>query len=216
MPAIAGYLTTLKVTGTTTTMSSEAMSTNSTVANTYKIDAAAKAIWGRDLSFTFYEATTTAGRVAVAASAISSIDYLFGKVTFGSTRAEPVTVSGGYLPATNAAGANTYNMVQSGEMLDDTDFTSTGWRSRVRGLKDVSLTVSRWDSIDLDYYNLIDSGAAVVMEVRPGGTGSSVAARGFYKIESDAHSGDVASLEASELSFMLDGSTADDFSWGVV
>jgi len=39
-------------------------------------------------------------------------------------------------------------------------------------------------------------------------------ARGFFIAESDAMSGDVSALEASELSFQLDGNSAADFGWG--
>jgi len=215
MAGLAGYTTTVKMTGTPTAMSSEAMSTNSTAANTYKVTTATKRIFDRAASFSFFEATTTGGRAAIAAGDISAIDYLFGKVTFSSTQSEPVTVSGNYLPATNVAGANTYGMDMTRELLDRTDFTSTGFRQRHPGLVDVSLTVSRFDSVDLTFINAINSTQTVVCEVRPGGTGSSEAGRGFFLVESENRSGDISGLETGELSFQLDGSSEGAFSWGV-
>lgn len=215
MSGIASYNTTVLKTGITTSMTSEAMSTNSTLANTYKINTTSRRIWDRDISFTFFEATSTGGRVAIPSSELASVDYLFGKVTFTVSQTTPITVSGSFLPTANVAGANSYTLSQTAEMLDDTDFSNAGWRSRSAGLKDVTLTVSRWDSIDLDYFSLINNGALVVAEIRPGGSGSSVAARGFFRVETEARSGDVSALEAAELTFMLDQSTNADFGWGV-
>jgi|TARA_R110000803_G_scaffold210841_1_gene284324 hypothetical protein len=209
--AIVGYNATLKVTGTPTGLSSEAMSTVSAVANTYQVTDAAKRILDRAATLTFTEGST-AGRVSIAAAQITSIDYLFGRVTFSSTQAEPVRVVGNYLPAAVVAGAHAFSMDLSREVLDDTDFTSTGWRSRKSGLMDAAISVTRWDSVDKVYLNLIQAGTPVVMEIKPLGTTAAML-RGFFVPESENKSGDVGGLESAELSYLLDGSTLSAFSW---
>jgi len=214
MAGTPAYTTTVKMTGTATSMSSEAMSTNSTVSNTYQVTDATKRILARAVSVVFSEASTasTSGRANIPASDITSIDYLFGKVTFASTQAEPIKVTASYLPAAVVAGGHSYSMTMNAELPDDTDFSTTGWRSRTPGLKDVGLSISRFDSVDLNFHNLINSGSPAVVEIRPGGTGD--AARGYFLIESEGRSGDVSALEVSELSFQLDESSLADFGWG--
>ena len=207
--AVAGYATTVRKSGTATSMTSQAMSTNSTVANTYQINSTARRVWSRSHTLTFRKGGTT-----LPASAVTP-DYLFGKVVISSTLAGSMTVSGTYLPMAAVAGGNSYSLTMSQELLDDTDFSSTGWTSRIGGLLDVSLTVNRWDNVDLDFYNLIDSGNPVVVDIRPGGSGSSISGRGYFLIESENRSGDVSGLEGADVSFQLDASTLTDFSWGV-
>ena len=210
---VASYLSVVKKSGTATAMTSQAMSTNSTVANTFQVGSTARRIWDRLTTPTFRDGGST-----IAASDVTSIDYLFGKVTFATTKAS-VTVSGNYLPVTNIAGANSYTLNQSRDIPDNTDFSSTGWRYRTcPALWDVNVAMTRFSKIgstnpELDFVSAINTGTPLVVEIRPGG-GSNITARGFFVVESENQSGDVASLETADLSFQLDGNADAAFSWG--
>ena len=206
--AIVGYNASVSVTGTPTAMSSEAMTTFSSVANTYRITSATKNIWDRTAAVTF----TQNSSAAVSSTAISSIDYLFGSVTFAGAETIPIKVTGTYLPTAVAAGAHAFSLDLGRELLDDTDFTSTGLRSRMGGLQDASFSVTRWDSVDVTYVGNINTGTPVVVEVKPAGTTVNMA-RGWFIAETDNRSGDVGGLETAETSFQLDGSTGESFSW---
>jgi hypothetical protein len=207
--AQAGYLTTVKKSGTPTAMTAEACTTNSTVANTYRISDATKRVWDRTTVLTALDDGTTV------ASTQYTVDFLFGSVTFTSTQDEPVTVTGTYMPMTNVAGANSYTLSASRELVDDTDFSSTGWRSKAVAIKDVSLSITRWADVDADFWELInDVNAVSMVEIKPGS--GTLAARGFFMVSSDARSGDVATLETADVTFELDSSTAASFGWGEI
>ena len=121
--AIVGYNASVSVTGTPTAMTAEAMTTNSTVANTYKITSGTKNIWDRTAAVSFASST---GALTTATVVSITVDYLFGKVTLGAAVTPPVTVTGTYLPTAVAAGAHSFSLDLGRELLDDTDFTSTG------------------------------------------------------------------------------------------
>jgi len=206
--AQAAYLTTVQKSGTTTAMTSEAMATATTVSGTYQITNSAKRVWERTASFTIRIAGSTVG---VPADTSVTWDYLFGKVTFTTTQAGARTITGSYLPMTDVAGANSYTLSASRELVDDTDFSSTGWRSKAVALKDVSLTMSRWAGVDTAFFDLINGATPVMCEVKPGS--GTLAARGWFLVSGDVRSGDVATLETAELTFDLDQSTAASFGW---
>jgi len=209
--SLAGYNTKIKITGTATAMSSQAMSIHSTVANTFRINSTARRVWSRTGTLTFRQNSGTTSVSTISNTDISDVDYLFGIVTFNTIKAGTVSVSGNYLPLSNIAGSNTYGLNITRVLQEDTDHTSTGWISRQNSLFDVSLSVGRFDNVDKDFFSLINSGNAAVVEVNPGGT--TLAARGFFLVESENRSGDVASLEGSDLSFQLDGDVNASFSF---
>lgn len=179
---------------------------------TYQIADPAKQVWDRETPVVVKD-----NGVEVDPGDIEFVDYLFGKVTFASgyTPTGPITVSGKYLPMLTVAGANSYTLNQTVDVLDDTDFEhakSTGYRSRVAGLHDVSLTVSRWDDMTKHFFEAASNGEAVVAEVTPGG--GTIRFRGFMLVETANRSGDVASLESEEVTLTLDGDGAGKaFSW---
>jgi hypothetical protein len=180
-------------------MTSQAMTLVS--GNTYQINSTARRVFDPDGSFAFTDVGST-----IAASNISSIDYLFGKVTFASPKTTVVLASGNYLPVADIIGAHSYTLNLNRAVLEDTDFTSTGWVARGSvGLLDAKVSLSRWEDLDVDYFDTINDGVNVVLDIASGG--ESLLARGFFKLESDNLSGDVTALEASELSFVLDGGT---------
>lgn len=195
----ASYNTKVKISGVSTAMTSQAMTLVS--GNTYQINSTARRVWDPDGSFAFTDLGST-----IAASNVSSIDYLFGKVTFATSKTTVVLASGDYLPVADIIGAHSYTLNLNRAVLDDTDFTSTGWVARGSvGLLDAKVSLSRWEDLDVDYFDTINDGVNVVLDIAPGG--ESLLARGFFKLESDNLSGDVTALEASELSFVLDGDT---------
>lgn len=212
---LPGYLTKVNITGTATAMTSQAMSTNSTVANTYRINSTARRVWDRDAAFTFFENSGTTSVAAIPGSEVSNIDYLFGKVTFNATQAGTVGVSGNYLPLTAVPGGNSYSLSITREAVDDTDYSSSGWRSRKTTFLDAQLTIGRWDNVDLELHNLLINGNSVVAEVRPGGSTENVA-RGFFVVESESRSGDVSGLESGDVSLQIDSTTAANFGFGTI
>jgi hypothetical protein len=214
---VAGYLASIRISGTATSMTSEAMSTNSTVANTYQINSSVRQIWDRQTVPTFTEGSTGSSRPAIPAAQVQSIDYLFGTVTFTVAQTTPIRVSGNYLPTSIVAGAHSYTLNQSQELLDDTDFQSTGLVSRIKGLKDINITLSRYDSTAtlVDLFTLVSNGNEAVVEIRPGGDTTNVF-RSYTVVESDNHSGDAASIEGSDVTFQLDADDREAFGWGAL
>ncbi len=215
---VAGYNAVLKRSGFETSFVEEAMSTvvGSTEVKTkhWKIDDTTKDVFVRTVVVGFGETTAS----TISSTDISNIDYLFGKVIFKSTH-PTVLVTGSYFPLANIAGANAYTLTQQNDVLDDTDFTSTGFRSKVMGLQTVDLSVTRWDSLDLEFVHDIfgtSTGRAaripLVAEIQPGG-GSNPVGRGYFVMESENRSADVSGLESADVSIVLDGSSKAAFSW---
>jgi len=103
--------------------------------------------------------------------------------------------------------AHTFSLNIPRTLLDDTDFTSTGWMSRVAGLKDYNLSGSVYDN---------PSSTAAIKVVRDAilnGTKLDVqylsdGTKGFHGqvlVESIGHSGDVAGLETFDISLQSAG-----------
>lgn len=88
-----------------------------------------------------------------------------------------------------------------GEMLDDTDFTSTGWRSRVRGLKDYSISLTAFYGSTNAALEIVKdaviSGATLDFRYLPNGTNGF---GGQVICETYNLSGDVGGLETVEIS----------------
>ena len=86
-------------------------------------------------------------------------------------------------------------------LLDDTDFTSTGWISRIAGLKDYTLSVTAiYGSTNTALATLrsaLLSGVRLDMKYLPNGT---VGFLGRVRVEGYNLSGDVAGLETVEIS----------------
>lgn len=208
-----GWKATVKRSGTSTTFTDEPASLVS--GQTYQIDDETKQVWDRTAPIVVNDNGNE-----VDPENIEHIDYLFGMVTFADdyTPTGGITISGKYLPMQNVAGANSYTLNQTVDVLDDTDFDhakTTGYRSRMAGLHDVSVTVSRWDNLSKDFFTAATAGQAVVVEIVPGlGTRKF---RAFMLVETANRSGDVAALESEEVSLILDGDGAGKaFSWQAI
>ncbi len=211
MGSIAGYKTTIKKSGTATAFTGEAMT--GTGAGPYQLNTAAKRVLDRDTVPTFYD-----DGAEIAAGDIASIDYMFGKVTFTEAKTGTITASGKYMPMTAIAQARSYALSRGRDLLDDTAYGGDGYRTHSGGLRDVSVTISRHALADdagdtwKEFMTLLAAGTPIVIEIQPGGTGSFH--RGWFRVESTNQSGDVAALEAEELSFRLDGDTNASYSTG--
>ncbi len=211
---LAGYLAVVRKGGTPTTFTNEAFGddTGSTIANKYVITDSAKAVWQRNTVPSFREGATGS---TISSTDIAAIDYLFGKVTFNSTHAT-VVGSGKYVPLSSIAGAYQYTLTMTADILDDTDFDSTGYRTYLPGINNVTLSLTRWDTLNLEFWNVLENTNATgssrfVADIQPGGTGP--IARGWFVVGNDGRSGDVNSLEQGDVELVLDDRTVSSFRW---
>lgn len=204
----AAYKTVIKKSGTSTSFTDEAMSNVS--GNTFSIDDANKQIWDRAVVPTFEE-----DAVPILASDISSIDYLFGEVTFATAKTGSITTSGNYIPTADVIGANSYTLNCSNNLLDESNFkdalSNNGFRNRCYGIHDVVISLSRFFDLLKTYVTPWLNRDVVLIEIKPG-NGTEII-RGWYKIENDVISGDVSALETEAISFQLDGDINSSFSW---
>lgn len=215
----AGYLTKVRVSGIPTAMSTENLSTfgGSSTAPIYSMDSTLREVWDRKVTPTFRIGSSVGSTIA--STAIVDINYVFGRVTLNSTVAGGVlNVVGTYMPMADAAGAHSYTLTQVMDVLDDTDFTSTGFRSKNLGLADVSLSLNTWEPLSTQFREFLVASSTsarrdtpLVAEVNPGG--STLFARGWFVVENDNLSGDVSGLEEASISLQIDGDTKDDFRW---
>lgn len=100
-------------------------------------------------------------------------------------------------PGTNA----TLNL--AGDVLDDTDFTSTGYRSRVVGLRDWSIDVtSNYQTTNSAFSTVRDAWlnrSRVDVQYLPDGSNGY---SGTAYVESFSHSGDVGGLETVDITMV--------------
>ena len=111
--------------------------------------------------------------------------------------------------ATGILEANTATMTFGAELLDDTDFTSTGFRSRIRGLKDYSFTLTAlWDATDAALpiiRSALFNDTTLDIRYLPDG------AKGFQgqvKVSDMSHSGDVGGLETVDITLQATNQAA--------
>ena len=108
--------------------------------------------------------------------------------------------------AYRALPGNTASLNFGGDMLDDTTFASTGWRSRLRGLKDYSVPVTCvYTSTDAALAIVragILAGTAVDFQYLPNGTAGFA---GSCQVESYNLTGDVAGFESVDVSLQSAG-----------
>lgn len=180
--ASAGYAATLKVGGTPVAMSSEACTTVTTglvyqVTSTSRriISPAAAVAVGIDAD------GPGAGGFATATATAYTVDYLFGKFTFGSTQGASATAntSAEYIPTLTIAEVTKWELSASRTVLDTTSMDSAGYHSRLASLFDLSgsITFLANPSTDLDsgagttkLATLFTGGTPLLLEIRPLGT----------------------------------------------
>lgn len=194
MTASASYNSSIKKSGISTSFTGETMS--NTTGNSFRIDDATKRIFDRSATFTFYE-----DAVAILESDIVKVDYLFGIVEFVTSKTGAITVDGSYMPVTDIAGAKDYTLNIGSTILDDTDFSTTGYRTKEYGLLDASVSLTRFDDVSQTFFDVLTNRETIVIEINPAGGSQYI--RGWFKLESDGLSGDVNGLEEESLTFQL-------------
>jgi hypothetical protein len=196
----AGYMAKIKRSGTSTTLTTEAMSL--VAGKTYKVTDATKNVLNRAVTVTVFDNAVNH------TADVESIDFLHGRVTFASgyTVTGPVTITGAYFPMTQVASARTYNLTQTANAVDNSVFETVqangGYRTFEAGLKTVKLSLGGVYNASNNFETLLASRAELMMEIDPAGNGKSIA-RGFFRPMSMSQSGDVGDLEEQTLDFTL-------------
>jgi hypothetical protein len=113
----AGYVAKIRKSGVATVMTASPMSLVS--GKIFAITDSTKNIWDRTTAVQVFD-----NAVAVNATNILSIDYLFGMVTFkpSYTVTGPITVTGKYLPMAQVAKAQSFTLTQTAATIETTDF----------------------------------------------------------------------------------------------
>lgn len=155
MAPIAGFNCTVKVSGTPTTLT-EAACTNSGDDTTYQITTAANRILDPATEVVVEIDPLGDDTWETADAEDYTVDYLFGKVTFGSALDGDhlVRVSGKYLPVHAVAEARTFDLSMTRTELDCTVFGDTA-RSYELGLKSAEGSIESLDMLSTD----LDGGA---------------------------------------------------------
>ncbi len=143
MPSTAGKLGLVKVGGTPTAFTDEAV-TVLTTNKKYQITNTAKRIWSPT-------ATITVKAAGVAVNPVSDpyvINRLTGIVTFTNTSARgTVTITGTYLPMLTIAKSHSVTYERGTDLLDDTTFDSNGFDESISGIQSISANLGRnWES----------------------------------------------------------------------
>ena len=211
--SLPGYLTTVKLGGTPVALSAEPMTNTS--GNIFQITDTTRRVLDRNVVPTFEDEGESPQDIP--AADVLSISYIFGTVTFATSKTGPVVVkTGNYVPLTDIAGAHSYNLNHGGDVLDSTEFglaNNNGMRQRVLGLRDVSLSVDRWDQVGSQtFFDALNNRTPLFIEVKPGDGGQ--VARGWFVAEAENHGGDISALEAGDLTFQLDGDARASYDWG--
>lgn len=204
--AIQGYSCLLRRSGASTAVTDEAVS--QVTGTTYRITAEARRCIDPDVTWVLED-----DNVAIAYSAIVSVDYAHGVFVLAAPPGGAVTFTGSYLPLTTSAevivDARSFGLNESTDLLDTTVMAGTtslhaAVRRRVTGLKDAELTVESIaaPSAHSALYTLMQSGDPVVTEVFFG-TDAAPRFRGFCKLDGIEVSGDVGDLIVANLSFKI-------------
>ena len=204
----AGYRATIKRAGTPTGFTEE--STENVEGNVYEIEDRDKSIW-------------EIGSVTVEAdgSEVTSgitIDYLQGRVIFDSAPAEPVTVTGQYLPTERVCYANSLDLSQSLDAEDVVDFCeandNSGWSVFAPQQQSVELSLSGFYNDSSTFGEDVEEDEVIIIEIDPAGDGKATA-RGYFQASSQSQSGDVGSTETEDVSYVLfvPEGVAKPFAW---
>jgi len=196
----AGYLATIKKPGTSTAMTTEAMSLES--GKIYQIDEVTKQIFDRATTMTIFD------NAVDRTTQVEWIDFLFGRIKFldAHTVIGPVTITGNFFPTIAIGTANEFTLTQTAEAVDTTDFATaqanSGFRTFQQGLKTVGLEVSGIFALANSFLTDLTARGELIIEINPDGTDKSEA-RGFFKYVSHSQSGDVGALEVESVTLSL-------------
>lgn len=196
----AGYVLDIKKQGTSTTMTTEAMTL--VAGKTYRIDDAVKEIWDRTVALTIFD------NAVDKTAEVLNVDILFGQVTFKSSYSVtgPVTISGKYLPTVVAGKANSITLTQTAEVIDTTDFPTAqsngGYKTVDPGLRSVSIQTDNIYDLSSGFLGNLTDRDELILEVNPDGNNKS-RARGIFRATAHGQSGDVGQLEDETVTFNL-------------
>ncbi len=218
----AGYVATLKRSGAVTPMVDKEMEEIGS-SKVWRMTSANAAfdLWDRNDTFVFNEADSAAADIT---SDVVSINHLLGEVTFTSTHAAGVTVTGDYISLVAFGNANTFSLSQTAETTDTTSFEdaqgNSGFNVFAQTLLGASLELSGFYNVSNDFTNILKGRAEIVIEINPDGkvatTENRSYARGFFKMATDSQTGDVAGSETETVNFFLfvpEGLGAAPFQW---
>lgn len=162
MPSTAGKIALVKIGGTPTAFTDEAV-TATTANKVYQITNTAKRIWSPTATITVKD-----GGVAVDADADPYvINRLTGKVTFTATTARVITISGTYMPMSTIAKSHSVTYEKGNEVLDDTTFDSGGSEENIPGIHSIAASLGRnWESTySTVFKNAILNGTLLVIQI---------------------------------------------------
>ncbi len=162
MPSTAGKLGLVKVGGTPTAFTDEAV-TVLTANKKYQITNTAKQKWSPTATITVKD-----GGVAVDAEADPyEINRLTGTVTFTNTAARTVTISGMYIPMATIVKSKSVTYSHGNELLDDTTFDSNGKDESIPGIRSIVASLGRnWESTySAIFWAAIQNGSLMVIEI---------------------------------------------------
>ena len=187
--ALQGYLASVKAISTGVAMTDEA--TTATGAS-YQITNSAKRILDLNTPIIVEDggAPTTEAY---------TIDYLNGRVTFGSTASRTITITGAYLTPATIATADTFNFSGTAEAYENTAFGSQ-YKSFQSGLISGTATLGRFFVTDSLFIDALLDGEYKIIEYYV----SSTDKISFYGIiTSDNVDSTVSSLVREELTFQI-------------
>lgn len=171
MAEVAGYNTTVYVSGESAAFTTETMTGSG--AGPYQI-AAAKRIWDPEGTFSFFD-----NGVAISSGDILSIDYLLGTVTFTASKTGPITATGDYLPRLAWLKCRGVTLDSAADSLDTSVFGSQ-YKSSIQGMRELSGSAEVIEPLTTDLDSGADSrtwdavfagGTQVVLEISGGGVG---------------------------------------------
>lgn len=195
MTGVAGYGASIKKSGSTTVFVNEDFT--NTTGDTWQIDDTVKRVFDKDSLPGFYD-----DNIAIPANEVQSIDYLYGRVTFTSTKVGPIVANGSYFPMLEIAGAKEISLNRTVAIHDDTSTGNAGFHTKVYGLQDITMTLSRWDDLTKEFTNILKNRKEVIIEFAPTVDKSY---RGWFVIDSAGQSLDLNALIEESISFQLAG-----------
>lgn len=198
----AGYVATIKKTGSATSFTGESMTQVGT-SQTYRIDDSSKDVWDWTVATTIYDNGTE-----VADADIDYIDYIFGQVVFdsGYTVTGPVTADGSFLALDAFGKAQSFDITQSADTTDTTDLATAqangGYMTMRPTLLTADVSMTAFYDVANGFDDLFDNRTVFLLEFNPDGSNES-RARGIFKVNEDSLSGDVGGDEEESVSFVL-------------
>jgi hypothetical protein len=210
MAVLAGYSTTIEINGASTAFTGEAFTGSG--AGPWTITTESKSVWNPATTPTFYD-----NAVAISSGDISSIDYLFGKVTFTGSKTGPITADGAYYPRTAVSECKAFEVEITRDPLDVTVFHATQkHRERILGLLDLRGMLSTFDPMVADL--LSGPGSVTWQDILTGSTSKVISIyvgqtrywRFWAKTKNLKISGERDGLVEGSVEFELDAHEAAD------